>query len=65
MQVNLFWQTYFAIHGFIVIEVHQLITKYLKISTWKKGIKITDVSNICTANSSNKPIVYVKYYIVF
>ena len=38
MQVKSFLQTYFAIHGLIVIEVHYVITKH----ACEKGIKSID-----------------------
>ena len=65
MQVNLFLQTYYAIHGFIAIEVHYVITKYSEKPVCKKGIKSIDFSNIFPTNSSYKPIVYVRYYVCF
>ena len=52
MHGNLFLQTYFTIHGFIVIEVHYVITKYSKNSACEKGqFKSIGFSNIFSTDA--------------
>ena len=48
--------------GFIVIQVHYVITKYSKKYACEKRIKGVDFLNIFITDSLHKLIVYVKYY---